>query len=145
MPLNKRVLLSKCYACQDSGAPRRVLLHCAEKRDQRASPRWAQCRCRSRSISRARANCSGVINGIGYHRLFRWLAEIQSDSWQSARLLLRSPVFPPLPILQSEQDLLISFGGFFQENTVSIRNFSLHTLPDALCFFGCSYMMYCVK
>ena len=132
-----------CLPGQRRSAPRPAALR--RKRDQRASPRWAQCRYRSRSISWARANCSDGINGIGYHRLFRWLAVIQSDSWQRARLLLRSPVFPSLPILQSEGGVLISFGGFFQENTASIRNFSLHTLPDALCFFVYSYILYYVE
>ena len=31
MPLNKHVLLSKCYACQDSGALRRVLQYLPKK------------------------------------------------------------------------------------------------------------------
>ena len=55
------------------------------------------------------------------------------------------PVFPPLPILQSEQGVLASFGGLFQKNVAPIRNFSLNTSPDALYFFGYSYIMYRVE
>ena len=55
------------------------------------------------------------------------------------------PYFPPLPILQSEQGVLASFGGLFQKNVAPIRNFSLPTSLDALCFFGYSYTMYHVE
>ena len=34
------------------------------------------------------------------------------------------------------------FGGFFQKNINLIRIFSLPTSPDALCFFGYSYISY---
>ena len=40
------------------------------------------------------------------------------------------------------------FGGFFQKNQPYpqlFRNFSLNTSPDALCFFGYSYIMYRVE
>ena len=37
------------------------------------------------------------------------------------------------------------FGGFFQKNINLIHIFSLPTSPDALCFFGYSYIMYCVE
>ena len=36
------------------------------------------------------------------------------------------------------------FGGFFKKINL-IRNFSLNTSPDALCFFGYSYIMYRVE
>ena len=36
------------------------------------------------------------------------------------------------------------FGGFFKKINI-IRNFSLNTSPDALCFFGYSYIMYHVE
>ena len=35
-------------------------------------------------------------------------------------------------------------GDFFKKINL-IRNFSLNTSPDALCFFGYSYIMYCVE
>ena len=57
---------------------------------------------------------------------------------------LSTPVFPPLPILQSEQGVLARFRRIFSKNISLIRNFSLNALPDALCFFGYSYIMYCV-
>ena len=40
------------------------------------------------------------------------------------------------------------FGQFrrtFSKNVAPIRNFSLNTSPDALCFFGYSYIMYRVE
>ena len=55
------------------------------------------------------------------------------------------PPFSPLPILQSERGVLASFGGLFQKNVAPIRNFSLPTSLDALCFFGYSYTMYHVE
>ena len=54
------------------------------------------------------------------------------------------PPFSPLPILQSEQGILARFRRIFSKNINLIRSFSLNTLPDALCFFGYSYIMYCV-
>ena len=57
---------------------------------------------------------------------------------------LSTPVFPPLPILQSKQGVLAIFWRIFSKNINLVRNFSLNTLPDALCFFGYSYIMYCV-
>ena len=40
---------------------------------------------------------------------------------------------------------MASFGGLFQKNVAPIRNFSLPTSLDALCFFGYSYTMYHVE
>ena len=55
------------------------------------------------------------------------------------------PVFLPLPILQSEQGVLARFRRIFSKSINLIRNFSLNTSPDALCFFGYSYIMYRVE
>ena len=55
------------------------------------------------------------------------------------------PPFSPLPILQSEQGVLARFRSIFSKNTAFIRNISLNTSPDALCFFGYSYIMYRVE
>ena len=46
---------------------------------------------------------------------------------------------------ESEQGVLTSFGGLFQKNVAPIRSFSLPTSPDALCFFGYSYIMYRIE
>lgn len=56
-----------------------------------------------------------------------------------------SPYFPSLPILQSEQGVLARFRRIFSKNINLIRNFSLNTSPDALCFFGYLYIMYRVE
>ena len=48
-------------------------------------------------------------------------------------------------ILQSEQGVLARFRRIFFKKISLIRNFSLNTSPDALCFFGYSYIMYRVE
>lgn len=50
-----------------------------------------------------------------------------------------------LPLLRSEHGVLASFGGSFSKSIDLIRDFSLNTSPDALCFFGYSYIIYRVE
>ena len=54
------------------------------------------------------------------------------------------PYFPLYPYYNPNWAFWPDFGGFFQK-TSALCNFSLNTSPDALCFFGYSYIMYYVK
>ena len=57
---------------------------------------------------------------------------------------VRTPVFPSTHTTIRKG----RFGQFrrtFSKNVAPIRNFSLNTSPDALCFFGYSYIMYRVE
>ncbi len=55
------------------------------------------------------------------------------------------PMFSPLSILQSKQGVFCRFRRIFSKNVAPIHNFSLNTLPDALRFFGYSYIIYHVE
>ena len=51
LPLNKRIWTAKCYACQDSGAPRRVLQYLPKKE-------ISGLRCVARHVDTAADHCS---------------------------------------------------------------------------------------
>ena len=55
------------------------------------------------------------------------------------------PYFSFYPYYNLNRAFWPDFGGLFQKNVAPIRNLSLPTSPDTLCFFGYSYTMYHVK